>query len=63
MTTKRQSPPFDSIGRRCYQSRDFLEDVPLAIAAAVELFLEEAAWLPSDQGVSRGPYTCNYTDP
>jgi hypothetical protein len=48
MTTKRQSPPFDSIGRRCYQSRDFLE---------------EAAWLPSDQGVSRGPYTCNYTDP
>lgn len=48
-------PPFETIGHRCHASRELLEDVPLAIAAAAELLLKEAAWLPSDQGDFKAP--------
>jgi hypothetical protein len=48
-------PPFEAIGRRCYWSREMLEGVPAAIAAAAELLVEEAAWLPSHQGDFNAP--------
>jgi hypothetical protein len=51
----RAEPAFESIGRRCYQAREYLEDVPAAVAAAAQLLVEEAAWLQIDQGDFKPP--------
>jgi hypothetical protein len=48
-------PPFEAIGRRCYWSRELLEDVPAAIAAAAGLLVDETAWLSCDQGDFKPP--------